>query len=71
MPCWELERLRQQIRGLNTQLLEQRRRAREMAHEARGSQMSGRSDYELVITKRLQRLSAEIEQHLAQHKCQE
>ena len=71
MPCPELQRLRTQATQLNNQIKEQRRKALAKAHEVRQGRPSGRSELVPYLQRKLALLGAQIESHVAQHKCQE
>jgi len=70
MACEELLRLRSQATELKTQMDEQRRKARAKACEPRPGRPSGKSEYVPYLQRKLTRLTAEIETHVAAHKCQ-
>ncbi len=69
MPCSELERLREQIRSLNTQMKEARGKAAS-SHDRREDtrHKHGANSMEL-LKRRADRAKAAIEQHIATHHC--
>jgi hypothetical protein len=72
MACDEVIRLRQRMADLREQLAEQKRKARAFAGASRpGRFASGHSDFEPLLQRRMQVIAQQIEQHIAQHRCQE
>ena len=69
MECAELEKLRQQVRGLRKEMTTRQEHARARAAK---DPLSARKDgYQGLLERKLGRAVAEIEQHLARHQCQE
>ena len=69
MECAELEKLRGQVRAIRKEMTDRRERARSMAgQKAPGV---GKDDYRGLLERKLERAAADIEQHVARHKCQE
>ena len=71
MPCAELQRLRDQASSLKQRMDEQRRKAHARARDARSGRVSGKSEMVPFLQRKLLRLSDKIEQHMAQHRCQD
>jgi hypothetical protein len=71
MPCRELSALRAEARELNTKLAHQRAMARSTAHLTRGTHPPGKSDYEPLIRRKLDRLAQVIQKHKAEHGCED
>lgn len=70
MECTDLVRLRSEAQQLRKELDDRRNRARERkVHDRPGR--PNRTDYEGFLMRRIQRASAAIQQHVAQHNCQE
>jgi hypothetical protein len=70
MNCAELVLLRQEVSRLFHRLRQQRERARAKASLDRGGKLPGRSDYESYLQRRLDKVSAAIDQHVAIHDCE-
>ena len=70
MSCDELERMRSEARHLKSRIDEQRRKANTKAREER-SRPSGKSEMVPFLQRKLLRVSVKIEQHVAQHHCQD
>jgi hypothetical protein len=68
--CDDLCVLRLEVSRLFHKLREQRERARAKASLDRGGKLPGRSDYEAYLQRRLDKASAAIDQHVAQHGCE-
>ncbi len=69
MQCPELEKLREQVGELRLEMGARRERARYMAEQ---SALAVRKDeYRDLLERKLVRRVAQIEQHVAQHQCQE
>ncbi len=66
-----MDRLRNEAGDLKRLIKEQREKARSKAGNLRSGRPSGRSDYEDLLQRKLQRVTAEIESHLALHRCQD
>jgi hypothetical protein len=71
MSCRELAALRAEATELNKKLMEQRAKARLHQAVERGGQVPGRTDYEPLLRRKLERLSQTIQQHKDQHGCEE
>ncbi len=71
MACDELLRLRTQARQIKVKMDEQRRKAKVKAAVPRQNRPSGRSEYLPYLQRKLARLAARIDAHVAQHRCQE
>ena len=71
MPCRDLAALRAEARELNTKLAHQRALARSTAHLTRGTHPPGKSDYEPLIKRKLERLAQAIQKHKNEHGCEE
>ncbi len=71
MSCRELAALRAEATELNKKLTQQRSKARLHEELDRGNQLPGRTDYEPLLRRKLERLSQTIEQHKEQHGCEE
>ena len=71
MPCRDLAALRAEARELNTKLAHQRALARSTAHLTRGAHPPGKSDYEPLIKRKLERLAKTIQKHKNEHGCEE
>jgi hypothetical protein len=71
MACSELQRLRVEATAIKNQMEEQRRRARAQAGAEREGRPSGRSEYLPLLQRKLERIAARIERHIATHQCQE
>ncbi len=69
MECAELEKLREQVRELRLEMGARRERARYMTEQ---SALAVRKDeMRDLLERKLVRTVAAIEQHVAQHHCQE
>jgi len=71
MSCRELAALRAEAQELNRMLIHQRAMARSTAHLARGTHPSGKSDYEPLIKRKLERLAQTIQKHKSEHGCED
>jgi hypothetical protein len=71
MVCRELAALRAEARELNTKLVQQKAMARSTAHLTRGTHPPGKSDYEPLIRRKLERLAAAIQRHKEEHGCED
>ncbi|MGI9101747.1 MAG: hypothetical protein ACR2IF_04805 [Terriglobales bacterium] len=71
MPCRELLDLRKQATQLKNQVNDQRKKARDKAVHFRHGRPSGKSEFVPFLQRKLARVSARIEQHMADHKCQD
>jgi hypothetical protein len=71
MPCRQLAALRAEARELNTKLAHQRALARSTAHLTRGTHPPGKSDYEPLIKRKLERLGQAIQKHKNEHGCED
>ena len=69
MECAELEKLREQVRGIRKEMETRRERARFLA--AQNPLASGKDDYRGLLARKIEHAVADIEQHVARHKCQE
>lgn len=69
MGCAELNILREQATRFYKELGEKRRTARE--HPGTHPDHPLRSDYDALLQRKLFRLSSLIENHVAQHRCQQ
>lgn len=70
MECSDLIRLRSEAQQLRKELDERRARARDRKEHLRPGRPN-RTDYEGFLMRRILRASAAIEQHVAQHQCQD
>jgi hypothetical protein len=70
MACAELEGLRKQASKIKQELDERRRKMRSFRGQTTPGHPATESDYEWFLQRRLHKASAQIEQHLAQHKCE-
>ena len=52
-------------------LIHQRAMARSTAHLARGTHPPGKSDYEPLIKRKLERLAQTIQKHKSEHGCED
>ena len=69
MECAELEKLRKQVRDIQKEMAGRRERFRYMAEQ---SALAFRKDeYQGLLERKLAHTVADIEQHVARHKCQE
>jgi hypothetical protein len=69
MECAELEKLRGQVREIRKEMTARRERARGRAEQ---NPQAARDDgYQALLERKLAHTVADIEQHVAQHKCQE
>jgi hypothetical protein len=71
MSCRELSALRVEAQELNKLLAQQRATARAAAHLPRGGQPPGKSDYEPLLKRKLQKLAQQIQKHKTEHRCEE
>jgi hypothetical protein len=71
MPCDELLQLRSKATQIKNRIDEQRRKARAKAAVPRPGRASGKSEYVPYLERKLSRLAARIEAHMAEHNCQE
>ena len=71
MGCRELLALRAEARELNKQLAHQKVVARSTSHMTRGDHAPGKSDYEPLLKRKLERLSETIQRHKAEHGCED
>lgn len=69
VPCEELQNLRREATRLTVELDHRRKKAREKANTEGGGRIPGRSDYEDFLQRKISKLAAEIENHMAQHQC--
>jgi hypothetical protein len=70
MECSELVRLRSEAQQLRKDLDDRRARARDRKVHDRPGRPNA-ADYEGFLQRRIQRATAAIQQHVAQHSCQE
>ena len=70
MTCRELSALRAEARELNRKLFQQRAMARSTTHLTRGTHQPGRSDYEPLIKRKIERLAEAIQRHKKEHGCE-
>jgi hypothetical protein len=70
MSCDELLRLRTQARQVKLKMDDQRRKAQTKAAIPRQNRPSGKSEFLPYLQRKLARLSARIEAHVAEHQCQ-
>lgn len=69
MECAELKKLRQQVRDIRQEMSARREHARSRAEKDPGT---GRADgYQALLERKVARAVAEIEQHVARHRCQD
>jgi hypothetical protein len=71
MTCRDLAALRAEARELNTKLAHQRAIARSTAHLTRGTHPPGKSDYEPLLKRKLERLALAIQKHKNEHGCED
>ena len=71
MSCRELAALRAESRELNKLLAQQRATARANAHLPRGGHPPGKSDYEPLLKRKLERLAVTIQRHKTEHGCED
>jgi predicted transcriptional regulator len=71
MSCRELAALRAEAQELNRQLVHQRAVARSTAHLERGTHASGKSDFEPLLKRKLDRLAQTIQKHKSEHGCED
>jgi len=71
MTCRDLAALRAEAKELNAKLAHQRAVARSTAHLTRGTHPPGKSDYEPLIRRKLERLALAIQKHKAEHGCED
>jgi hypothetical protein len=69
MECDELVRLRAAAQQLRKELDDRRNKARERRDNTRPDRPNA-ADYEGFLQRKIQRASAAIDQHVAQHHCQ-
>ncbi len=69
MSCPQLVQLRKQATLVNNLIKDQRRKARAKAAEPRHGRPSGKSEFIPYLQRKLSRLSAKIERHMAEHDC--
>ena len=69
MECAELEKLREQVRDIRQEMTTRREHTRERA--AKHPLPSRDDGYQALLERKLGRAVADIEQHVAQHQCQE
>jgi len=69
MQCAELEKLREQVRDIRKEMGARRERARYMAEQS--DLVVRKNDFQDLLERKLARAVASIEQHVAQHQCQE
>ena len=70
MVCRELAALRAEAKELNTKLVQQKAMARSTSHLTRGTHPPGKSDYEPLIRRKLERLAVAIQWHKEEHGCE-
>ena len=63
--------MRAEARELNRLLVHQRAAARSMAHMERGNHPPGKSDYEPLLKRKLERLALRIQAHKSEHGCED
>ncbi len=69
MECAELKKLREQVRDIRKEMTARVEHARDRAAE---NPLPTRNDgYQALLERKVARAVAEIEQHVAQHGCQE
>ena len=69
MECADLEKLRKQVRDIHKEMAGRRERARYMAEQ---SALAFRKDeFQGLLERKLAHTVADIQQHVARHKCQE
>jgi hypothetical protein len=71
MSCRERLGLRTEAKQLNQQLVRQKALARSHANLSRGEHLPGKSDYEPLLKRRLERLAESIRKHKEEHGCEE
>ncbi len=71
MSCERLAALRAEAKQLNQQLVYQRAKARSTSHLDRGSHPPGKSDYEPLLKRKLERLAETIQRHKQEHGCED
>ena len=69
MQCAQMDTLREQVREIRKELAGRRERARSKA--AKDTHTARPDGYQALLERKLARAVAEIEQHVARHKCQE
>ena len=69
MECAELKTLRQQVRDIRKEMAERREHSRERS--AKHPLPSRDDGYQALLERKVARAVAQIEQHVAQHRCQE
>ena len=63
--------MRAEARELNRKLFEQRATARSTVHLARGDHQPGKSDYEPLLKRKIERLTEAIQRHKSEHGCED
>jgi hypothetical protein len=71
MSCRDLAALRAEARELTKLLEKQRATARAHVHLSRGDHPPGKSDYEPLLKRKLERLAVTIQRHKTEHGCEE
>ena len=69
MECAELKKLREQVRDIRKEMAGRRGNARERA--AKNPRSSREDGYRALLERKVARAVADLEQHVAQHHCQE
>ena len=69
MECAELKKLREQVRDIRKEMAARRGHARERA--AQNPRPARNDGYQALLERKVARAVAEIEHHVAQHRCQE
>ena len=69
MECAELKKLREQVRDIRKEVAARREHALERA--AQNPLATRNNGYQALLERKVARAVAEIEQHVAQHRCQE
>ena len=69
MECAELKKLREQVREIRKEMAERREHAR--ARATKNPQPSRDDGYQALLERKAARGAAQIEQHVARHRCQE
>ena len=70
-PCDQLGQLRKDASKAYNELEQRKKRAREKGLSDEGRRRVGHTDYEGLLRRQIDRLSRQIEQHIAKHNCQE
>lgn len=68
MPCFQLESVRHQATQVHKQLLDLRQRARSF-NPPTPVHGPARSDFEVLLERKLARLARDIEHHIGMHGC--